>query len=133
MVEQLTADLLEAFIYGLIAALISASIFEYGDRYAKTAWSRNQFAGKIEALPFFLATFFLGLFVKYGENVIGGTVSDIVYSFVAGQRVGIILIVGMIAFNHSITNFRYSDGKSLVVMGIGALLIFYPDLLYILF
>lgn len=30
MVEQLTADLMEAFIYGLIAALISASIFEHG-------------------------------------------------------------------------------------------------------
>jgi hypothetical protein len=132
MVEQLTADLMEAFLYGLIPALISASIFEHGDSYAKTAWSGNQFAGKIEALPFFLATFFLGLFVKYGEAVIGGAVSNIVYSFVAGQRVGIILIIGMVAFNHSIANFRYSDGKSLVVMGVGALLIFYPDLLYTL-
>src|SRR6056297_383808 len=92
MVEQLTANLMEAFIYGLIAASISGFIFESGDSYTKTAWSGNEFAGKIEALPFFLTTFFLGLFIKYGEGLIGAEVSAITQNFVAGQRIGLILI-----------------------------------------
>jgi len=93
---------MEAFIYGLITAGISGYIFEAGDNYAKTASSGNNFVGKIEALPFFLATFVLGLFVKFGEDVLGGLVSGFVSSFVAGQRVGIMLIVGMVAFNYTI-------------------------------
>jgi len=131
MVEQLSANLMEAFIYGLIGASISGLIFESGDRYTKTAKSGNQFAGKIEALPFFLTTFFLGLFIKYGEGLIGAEVSAITQNFVAGQRIGLILIAGMIAFNASIDNFRYADPKSLMVMGVGGLLFFRPDLIYI--
>lgn len=130
MVEQLSANLMEAFIYGLIAASISGIIFESGDRYTKTAWSGDQFAGKIEALPFFLATFFLGLFIKYGEGVIGAEVSSLTQSFMPGQRIGLILIVGMIAFNASIDNFRYTDLKSLMVMGVGGLLFLRPEMIY---
>lgn len=131
MVEQLSANLMEAFIYGLIGASISGLIFESGDRYTKTAWSGDQFAGKIEALPFFLTTFFLGLFIKYGEGLIGAEVAAITQNFIAGQRIGLILIAGMIAFNASIDNFRYADPKSLMVMGVGGLLFFRPDLIYI--
>jgi len=131
MVEQLTANLMEAFIYGLIAASISGIIFESGDRYTKTAWSGNEFAGKIDALPFFLATFFLGLFIKYGEGVIGAEITALTQYFVAGQRVGLILIAGMIAFNASIENFRYTDQKSLVVMGIGGALFLRPEIIYV--
>ncbi|MFC6613758.1 hypothetical protein ACFQAS_02080 [Halopenitus salinus] len=130
MVEQLSANLMEAFIYGLIAASISGIIFESGDRYTKTAWSGDQFAGKIEALPFFLATFFLGLFIKYGEGVIGAEVSALTQSFIAGQRIGLILIFGMIAFNASVDNFRYTDLKSLMIMGIGGLLFLRPEMIY---
>lgn len=122
---------MEAFIYGLIGASISGLIFEGGDQYTKTAWSGDQFAGKIEALPFFLATFFLGLFIKYGEGIIGAEVSTFTQNFVAGQRIGLILIAGMIAFNASIDNFRYTDPKSLMVMGVGGLLVLRPDLIYI--
>lgn len=131
MVEQLTANLMEAFIYGLIAASISGFIFESGDSYTKTAWSGNEFAGKIEALPFFLTTFFLGLFIKYGEGMIGAEITALTQSFVAGQRVGLILIAGMIAFNASIDNFRYADLKSIMVMGVGGVLFFRPEIIYV--
>jgi hypothetical protein len=118
--EQITAEVIEAFIVGSISVVAGGLIFETGKRYAKTGGS-NQFKGKIEALPFFFGTVMLGYILQF----VRPPAATVIESLPPITRVGIIGFGTMALFNYSIPNFNYFDWKSLIVYLIFGLAIVY--------
>jgi len=121
MLEQLSADIFQSFIFGAIAVVLGGFIFEGGKRYVKTG-TGTQFKGKVEALPFFFGTLVVGYILQFLNQPIS--------SFVQGlpplTRIGIIGLTTMMLFNYSVSNFNYFDYKSATVYFVSLVIAYYP-------
>lgn len=121
MFAQFTADVFAAFLFGVAGLIGGGLLFESGKQYVKTAGS-NLFQGKIEAVPFlFLVTVF-GWVLKHVEPV----TEDVVLSIPALSRFGIMVFGSMLLLNYHVPNFRYTDEKSVVMYGLGVVMIALP-------
>ena len=123
MMAYYTAEIFSAFVYGVAGMVGGGILFEGGKRYVKIAGS-NQFKGKAEALPFFIAVLLLGWVLKHFDPI----VNSIVYSFPPMTRLGLMIVGSMVLFNHSVDNFNYTDPKSLAVYCVGITLVLLPGL-----
>lgn len=123
MLSQFTADVFGAFILGATGLVGGGILFEGGKRYVKTAGS-NQFRGKVEAAPYLFGVIMFGWGLEYFEPV----VEEAVWSIPALARFGVMVVGSMGLLNFTIDNFTYTDEKSLVIYGLGMLLIALPYL-----
>lgn len=93
--------------------------------YTTTAYSFNsggKFCSKERALLIYLISIplsgYLTLFVQEFWQ-------SITAQFSLLNMLGAVIIVGMIAVNHSIKNWKFTDKKSLVIYALGVILLFF--------
>lgn len=123
MYAGLTAEILQAFLYGCFSLVAGGILFEQGKSFVKTAGS-NQFKGKIEALPFFFLVIVLGWAVQHLDSF----VTSFVHSIPPLTRAGMMVFGSMLLFNYSVNNFNYTDEKSLPIYLVGVALMAWPFL-----
>jgi len=86
--------------------------------------SGNQFRGKYEALAIYLtATFGVALMTP----ILNQAWADVLPQLLPGELLGLILVLGMVAVNRA-AEWNLFDKKSLVIYGMGIVLIFNPEL-----
>lgn len=123
MVASVTAAVLTAFIHGAIGIIISGWIIETGDGYTKILVG-NQFTNKWDAAFLMGGTAAFGFVLKY----IDPYVSQVVQSFPPNLRAGFLVIGSMLLLNYKVSNYNYTDWRSMVAYLLGAILIVSPSL-----
>ena len=107
---------------GLTMAVIGVAVYEARDGFFLF---RGQFQGKYSALVIFLATLF-------GASLLTPSISGFWAQHIPrippGQLLGTILVLGMLGVNKA-AEWNLFDSKSIVIYGVGTLLILKPELL----
>ena len=105
---------------GATTALIAGLIYQFTDN---AFMSQGRFRGKEEALTIYLGSLlFIGLITPAIHSYWANTIATI--NKVRG--IGAIMILGMYIVNRSVTNWKHTDEKSLVIYLAGLILLILP-------
>nr|BDD45106.1 hypothetical protein 38 [bacterium] len=119
---QYVSNHLDTIMTGLTMAVVGIGVYEARDGFFLF---NGQFRGKYSALLIFLGTLF-------GASLITPMVSDLWEQSLPyippGQLLGAIFVLGMLGVNKA-AEWNFFDIKSLLVYGLGVILIAKPELL----
>lgn len=118
------SEQLSTIFTGLTMTIAGAGMYEARDGFFR---SGKKFRGKHEALIIFLTTL---VGVSLLTPMINQLWSQILPQFHPGQILGAALMLGMVAVN-DLSDWNQTDLKSLFVHAIGTILLFRPDLIYV--
>ncbi|KPN31934.1 hypothetical protein SY89_02691 [Halolamina pelagica] len=120
---QYVSNHLDSIMTGLTMAVIGISVYEARDGFFQFF---GKFRGKYVALMVFVSALF-------GSSLVTPIVGDIWAQSLPyippGQLLGAILILGMVGVNKA-AEWNFFDGKSVLVYGLGAVLLANPELIY---
>jgi hypothetical protein len=120
----MASDPITLILQGIVIAGIGLFVYQTGYRWFKGIGS-DQFQSK-EVAQVVIVGFLFG--TGYISGPLLQAIESNVLSFTTIQQWGIVVIASRVLVNMMVPNWRADDRKSLIIIGFGALLFFWPNI-----